>query len=37
LQLPVIEFNGAFVSELKSGHHLASNVLSNSAACAAME
>jgi 5-amino-6-(5-phospho-D-ribitylamino)uracil phosphatase len=37
LRLPVIEFNGAFVSELESGRHLASNVLSNSVACAAVE
>jgi 5-amino-6-(5-phospho-D-ribitylamino)uracil phosphatase len=34
--LPVIEFNGAFVSERGSGRHLASNVLSRSAACAAV-
>jgi hydroxymethylpyrimidine pyrophosphatase-like HAD family hydrolase len=37
LRLPVIEFNGAFVSELESGRHLASTVLSNTAACAAVE
>ncbi|HWC48150.1 MAG TPA: HAD family hydrolase [Solirubrobacterales bacterium] len=37
LELPVIEFNGAFVSELASGRHLASSVLSKSAACAAVE
>lgn len=37
LRLPVIEFNGAFISELQSGRHLASNVLSPSAACAAVE
>lgn len=37
LRLPVIEFNGAFVSELESGRHFVSNVLSNSAACAAVE
>jgi hydroxymethylpyrimidine pyrophosphatase-like HAD family hydrolase len=37
LELPVIEFNGAFVSELESGRHLASNVLSKSAACTAVE
>ena len=37
LELPVIEFNGAFVSELASGRHLASNVLSKFAACAAVE
>jgi Cof subfamily protein (haloacid dehalogenase superfamily) len=28
LQLPVMELNGAFVSELETGHHVASNVLS---------
>jgi len=37
LQLPVIEFNGAFVSELESGRHLASNVLPKSVASAAVE
>lgn len=37
LRLPVIEFNGAFVSELESGRHLASNFLSKSAAFAAVE
>lgn len=37
LQLPVIEFNGAFVSELDSGRHLASNALAPAAACAAAE
>ncbi len=36
LRLPVIEFNGAFVSELESGRHLASSVLSNAAACTAL-
>ena len=33
LRLPVIEFNGAFISELDSGRRLASNVLSSAAAC----
>jgi 5-amino-6-(5-phospho-D-ribitylamino)uracil phosphatase len=37
LNLPVIELNGAFVSELESGRHLVSNILSKSAACAAVE
>ncbi|HSS03690.1 MAG TPA: HAD family hydrolase [Solirubrobacterales bacterium] len=37
LRLPVIEFNGAFVSELQSGHHLASNVLSPLVAGAVVE
>jgi 5-amino-6-(5-phospho-D-ribitylamino)uracil phosphatase len=37
LRLPVIEFNGAFVSELESGRHLASNVLSSPVARAAVE
>lgn len=37
LQLPVIELNGAFVSELDSGHHLIGNVLDATAACAAVE
>lgn len=37
LRLPVIEFNGAFISELESGRHLVSNTLSNSVACAAVE
>ena len=36
LQLPVIELNGAFVSELDSGRHVASNVLSAEDACAAL-
>jgi hypothetical protein len=35
LGLPVIELNGAFVSELESGRHLASNVLTEAEACAA--
>jgi 5-amino-6-(5-phospho-D-ribitylamino)uracil phosphatase len=37
LRLPVIELNGAFISKLESGRHLASHVLSPSAACAAVE
>lgn len=37
LRLPVIELNGAYVSELQSGHHLASNHLSAQAARAAVE
>jgi len=37
LRLPVIEFNGAFVSELESGRHLASNILSKPAACGVVE
>lgn len=37
LRLPVIELNGAFVSELDSGRHLAGNVLSEQDACAALE
>lgn len=37
LRLPVIELNGAFVSELESGTHLASSVLSELDACAALE
>jgi Cof subfamily protein (haloacid dehalogenase superfamily) len=37
LRLPVIEFNGAFVSELESGRHLASNPLSASVAGAVVE
>ncbi|HEY6549615.1 MAG TPA: HAD hydrolase family protein, partial [Solirubrobacterales bacterium] len=37
LQLPVIELNGAFVSELASGRHVASSVLSERDACAALE
>lgn len=36
LQLPVIELNGAFVSELGSGRHVASSVLSARDACAAL-
>lgn len=37
LRLPVIEFNGAFISELESGRHLVSNLLSNSVARAAVK
>lgn len=37
LRLPVIEFNGAFISELDSGRHLASNALPSAVACAAVE
>ena len=37
LQLPVIELNGAFVSDMHSGRHVASNVLSVQDACAALE
>jgi 5-amino-6-(5-phospho-D-ribitylamino)uracil phosphatase len=37
LRLPVIELNGAFVSELESGRHVVSNVLSERDACAALE
>jgi 5-amino-6-(5-phospho-D-ribitylamino)uracil phosphatase len=35
-RLPVIELNGAFVSEIESGRHLVSNVLSEREACAAV-
>ncbi len=37
LRLPVIELNGAFVSELESGHHLTANVLAAPVAGAAVE
>jgi Cof subfamily protein (haloacid dehalogenase superfamily) len=37
LSLPVIELNGAFVSELESGRHIASSVLFERDACAALE
>jgi len=37
LRLPVIELNGAFVSDMRSGRHVASNVLSAPDACAAVE
>ena len=36
-QLPVIELNGAFVSEMQSGRHVASSVLSEQDACGALE
>lgn len=36
LGLPVIELNGAFVSELESGRHLVSNTLTPAEACAAV-
>lgn len=37
IRLPVIELNGAFVSEIDSGHHLVSNVLAKAESCAAVE
>lgn len=37
IRLPVIELNGAFVSEIDSGRHLVSNVLSEAEAGAAVE
>lgn len=37
LELPVIELNGAFVSEWDTGRHLAGNVLSSAHACEAVE
>lgn len=37
IRLPVIELNGAFVSELESGRHLVSSLLSDSEACSAVE
>jgi HAD superfamily hydrolase (TIGR01484 family) len=37
LRLPVIELNGAFVSDMHSGRHVASNVLFAQDACAALE
>lgn len=36
-RLPVIELNGAFISEIDSGRHLVSNVLSAAESCAAVE
>jgi 5-amino-6-(5-phospho-D-ribitylamino)uracil phosphatase len=36
LRLPVMELNGAFISELATGRHVASNVLSSSVARAAV-
>lgn len=35
--MPVIELNGAFISEIDSGRHLVSNVLSEGESCAAVE
>ena len=37
IRLPVIELNGAFVSEMESGRHLASTLLASGEACAAIE
>lgn len=37
IELPVIELNGAFVSELESGRHLVGNLLSDTEACVAVE
>jgi 5-amino-6-(5-phospho-D-ribitylamino)uracil phosphatase len=37
IRLPVIELNGAFVSEIDSGRHLVSSVLSKGESCAAVE
>jgi hydroxymethylpyrimidine pyrophosphatase-like HAD family hydrolase len=37
IRLPVIELNGAFVSEIDSGRHLVSNLLLDKEACAAVE
>jgi 5-amino-6-(5-phospho-D-ribitylamino)uracil phosphatase len=37
IRLPVIELNGAFVSEIESGRHLVSNVLLEEESCAAVE
>jgi Cof subfamily protein (haloacid dehalogenase superfamily) len=37
LDLPVIELNGAFVSEFDSGRHMVANTLSATEACAAIE
>lgn len=37
IRLPVIELNGAFVSEIDSGRHLVSSVLSQGESCAAVE
>jgi 5-amino-6-(5-phospho-D-ribitylamino)uracil phosphatase len=36
-ELPVIELNGAFVSEWESGHHLVSNTLAPTEACTAVQ
>ncbi len=37
IRLPVIELNGAFVSEIDSGRHLVCNVLTAGKSCAAVE
>jgi len=37
IRMPVIELNGAFVSELESGRHLVNNVLTETEACLAIE
>lgn len=37
MRLPVIELNGAFVSEIESGRHLVSTLLFDGAACTAVE
>jgi 5-amino-6-(5-phospho-D-ribitylamino)uracil phosphatase len=37
VRMPVIELNGAFVSELASGRHIVSTLLRDGAACAAVE
>ncbi len=37
IRLPVIELNGAFVSEMESGRHLVSTLLSDTEACLAVE
>jgi Cof subfamily protein (haloacid dehalogenase superfamily) len=37
IRLPVIELNGAFVSEMESGRHLTSSLLADAEACAAVE
>jgi Cof subfamily protein (haloacid dehalogenase superfamily) len=37
IRLPVIELNGAFVSEMESGRHLVSTLLADGEACAAIE
>ncbi len=37
IRLPVIELNGAFVSEMESGRHLVSTLLADGEACAAVE
>jgi hydroxymethylpyrimidine pyrophosphatase-like HAD family hydrolase len=37
LRLPVVELNGAFISELESGRHVVSSVLGQDDACGALE